>query len=359
MTVRRVLLKLHLIVGCAAAPLLAGLGLTGALLVFEPQLEWLLNRRLLDVPGTGPRLSFSELSDRLERAMPGYRVAGLGISERRTEAWSVQLASPAGELRNLLVDPDDGRVMGEASALRGAMGQVHQFHTRLLAGQVGRTLVGWGGVSLVLLAITGLILWWPGKILRVTWSGSRRRIIFGLHSALGGITWAALLLLGMTGIGIHWNQPLLARLAAILGEQVPPPFPREAPGCDSAHATVPLAAMISTAMAVVPGARPTSARLEDGGAPARIIFKYPEDHTPAGRTNVFVSPCTGEVVEARSTRTAPVSYRAMSMWNRAIHTGDLWGWPTRILAALISLSLPVMALTGPMLWWTRRKRSSR
>jgi uncharacterized iron-regulated membrane protein len=42
--------------------------------------------------------------------------------------------------------------------------------------------------------------------------------------------------------------------------------------------------------------------------------------------------------------------------NREIHTVDIGGWPTRILAAVFSLSLPLVAITGPLLWWQRRQR---
>jgi len=43
------------------------------------------------------------------------------------------------------------------------------------------------------------------------------------------------------------------------------------------------------------------------------------------------------------------------MWNRELHTGDIFNLPTRILAAFFSLMLPVLAITGPLIWWTRRR----
>jgi uncharacterized iron-regulated membrane protein len=42
--------------------------------------------------------------------------------------------------------------------------------------------------------------------------------------------------------------------------------------------------------------------------------------------------------------------------NRELHTGDIGGWPARIIAAIFSLSLPLLAVTGPLLWWQRRQR---
>lgn len=356
MTARKMLLTIHLAIGLAAAPLLSLLGLTGAILVFEDPLDRLVNRHLLEAHGAGPALSPAVLEQRLAERVPQFRMVALNIAQRADQNWLVKVQGENGETRDLLVDPRDGSVEGDASALSRMLGQIHQLHTRILAGNVGRAMVGWGGVALLLLGTTGLILWWPGKILWVRQGVSRRRVVYELHAALGGITWLALILFGLTGIGIHWNSQVLRAAAGLMGETVPPPFPDSAPGCES-RPDLPLNRIYTVAVNAVPGAQVTAVSLDDGHGPARVVMKFPEDHTPAGRTNVFVAPCDGRVIEARSTRQAPLSYRALSIWNRELHTGDLLGWPTRVVAALVSLTLPVMAVTGPLIWWNRRKRA--
>jgi uncharacterized iron-regulated membrane protein len=113
--------------------------------------------------------------------------------------------------------------------------------------------------------------------------------------------------------------------------------------------------MLAIAKRAEPGATPTFISL--GDAPVRIAMKVPEDHTPAGRTNLFIDPFTGKVVYRLSSRTGPLGFRIVKLWNREIHTGDIGGLPTRILACLISLALPVMTVTGPLIWWYRRRSS--
>jgi uncharacterized iron-regulated membrane protein len=44
------------------------------------------------------------------------------------------------------------------------------------------------------------------------------------------------------------------------------------------------------------------------------------------------------------------------MWIREIHTGDIFGWPTRILACLMSLALPIAVITGTLVWWNRNRK---
>jgi uncharacterized iron-regulated membrane protein len=87
-------------------------------------------------------------------------------------------------------------------------------------------------------------------------------------------------------------------------------------------------------------------------------MKYPEDRTPAGRTNIFIDGFTGKVVYALNSRSGPLGFRMVKLWNREIHTGDIGGLPTRILVCVLSLLLPVMAITGPLIWWNRRQRQT-
>jgi uncharacterized iron-regulated membrane protein len=89
----------------------------------------------------------------------------------------------------------------------------------------------------------------------------------------------------------------------------------------------------------------------------RIIMKYPEDHTPAGRTNLFLDAYSGNVRMLTDARTAPLGFKLMRLWNRQYHTGDIFGWPTQLLALVSSLALVLMAITGPMIWYKRKRAS--
>jgi len=41
------------------------------------------------------------------------------------------------------------------------------------------------------------------------------------------------------------------------------------------------------------------------------------------------------------------------IFNRATHTGDLFGYPTKILVSLSSLMLVIQAITGYYMWWKK------
>jgi uncharacterized iron-regulated membrane protein len=111
----------------------------------------------------------------------------------------------------------------------------------------------------------------------------------------------------------------------------------------------------AAARAALPGAVIDSLSMQSG-QPVDLRMKYPEDRTPVGRSRVFLDPYSGKVLSAWSTRTAPLGFKINRMWIREIHTGDIFGWPTRLLACVMSLVLPIMTITGTLIWWNRSRK---
>jgi uncharacterized iron-regulated membrane protein len=84
------------------------------------------------------------------------------------------------------------------------------LHDNLLAGGTGRVLNGVGGFVLMVLVLTGIVLWWPGKqrwrrSLIVPRPSRTRRFSWHLHSALG--VWGFVLLFGWAATGIYFGFP--------------------------------------------------------------------------------------------------------------------------------------------------------
>jgi uncharacterized iron-regulated membrane protein len=112
--------------------------------------------------------------------------------------------------------------------------------------------------------------------------------------------------------------------------------------------------LLAKAKSVAPGARPIVIEFGDTpNDPALVIMKFPEDHL--GRTHVILDRYTGDVLRFDSTRAMPVALKYARLWNQEIHTGEVFGWPTRILACIFSLAVAALAVTGPWIWWNRNR----
>jgi uncharacterized iron-regulated membrane protein len=355
MTMRRVMLTIHLWAGLAAAVFLFALGVSGSLVAFENEIDRALNPKLTWIqPGTA-RLSLAQMTTKLEHAYPGYKVAGVEFAQRDDVAWGAGLsAKTTQDGLSLAFSPYTGAILGNDAERNDFTGKVHQFHLRLLAGKTGANVVTSVAVLLLGQAISGLVLWWPKKIVTVNWRRPFRSMNLELHQALGLYTSALLLVFSMTALIIHWDSETQTLVNRVTGSAGVPPFPRSRP-LEARQAPPDFDAILAVAQNAEPDARPTFIQMD--GDPVRIAMKGPGDHTPAGRTNLFIDAYTRNIVWMIDWRTAPLSFRVVKLWNREIHTGDIGGLPTRILACAISLSLPVLAVTGPLIWWQRRRRS--
>jgi uncharacterized iron-regulated membrane protein len=165
-------------------------------------------------------------------------------------------------------------------------------------------------------------------------------------------TFVFLLLLTFTGVMIGFDEsttPLFFRMSASEPSKAPQPLPPP-PG---AAPITPDQAM-GIAAAAIPGTFPFQIGIPGPKGAYLIRSRFPEDLTGGGRSRVMVDQYTGKVLFAEGSRTAPAGAR-MVIANRAIHTGDILGMPTKTLVSFASLMAVVQVVSGAMMWWKRRR----
>jgi len=355
---RKSLLWLHLVTGLLAAIVLTLLGLTGAVMVFETQLDHALNAKLYHVRPESTPLGMNALVAKIEQARSGAHVTGFGLPQENDIAMTAYLRGSDGKPLTVTVNPYTGEVLGTLAGANRFINQLHQFHKNLLLGPTGKLITGWGAGLLVMLALTGIVLWWPRKIWKLTDFQPGRRANFDLHNAVGFWSSLFMLLFGATGIVIHWDEETAQFIGRLTHTPSTLPIPtiKPAPGAKLAN----VEDLMLAAQNAAPGAQIVFIQnLGNPRAPVRVAMRFPEDHTPGGRTNLYLDPTTAAVLVAQTSRNAPAGYRLAKYWNRQLHTGDVLGWPSRIVACLASLALPLLALTGPLIWWGKFKRRNR
>jgi uncharacterized iron-regulated membrane protein len=108
-----------------------------------------------------------------------------------------------------LFDPYAIEDMGESyPPIVRAMEWLVSLHDDLLADSVGRKINGIGGACMLVLALTGMILWWPGQR---AWVRSlyvplnTARPLWHLHSAIG--FWGSVLLLNWSLTSLYLAFP--------------------------------------------------------------------------------------------------------------------------------------------------------
>ena len=354
MKVRRAFLLAHQWVGLAAAAFLVVIAVSGSALVFENEIDRALNPALSYVPNPDGRLRplpLEELVARLNAGRPDDPIGGVRIADRSDQAYEFSSRLR----RSTFVDPYLGRVLGSRDREKSLARWLHLLHTRFNAGDIGEQMVGWFSVAMLGLATSGLVLWWPRKIAALRSSSSWKRLNFDLHNVLGVYSWLVIVAITLSGVLIAFEaktDPLVRRLNA--GPE--PPAPQSTPMAGAKRITLDQA--IAIGESALPGAVTSNVNVPaNPKAVFRILKKFPEDRTPAGRSRVYLDQFSGAVLLVENTRTAALGTRILNL-KRSAHTGDIFGAPTQALYFLVSVGIAMQAITGVLIWWNARASSS-
>src|SRR4051812_47182526 len=154
----------HLIVGVSAGVCILVMCVTGAALAMKPQILRFIDREVRTVePAGGSRVPLSALLAAVRTAQPDS--APVSVTLDRDPAASAAVGIDGGAV---YVDPYTGRVVGEGSrTAQGFFRALENRHRWLgVTGEqrvLGRSANDAANLGFLLLAASGLYLWWPRK----------------------------------------------------------------------------------------------------------------------------------------------------------------------------------------------------
>jgi len=351
--VHALLLKLHRWVGLLVGIIVFVVAVSGSVLVFENDIDRLTHRALLVVTPGPSRVSLESAVAAVRAANPTAVVSGLSLPQAPTHPL---ILSMKGTPFGASVDPYTGRYLGTWDRTTGLARSIHQLHTRLLAGEGGEKVVGAVSALTFLMALSGLVLWWPRKLFHVKGGRPWRRVNFDLHNVLGFYSALFIVFITLSGVIIAFEgvtDPLIQKL-----DKAPPPgevFSQAVAG----GRRIGLDEAVRIATGALPGAMATVVNVPaPGKSTFRVIMKFPEDRTPAGRSRVAMDQYSGQVLQVVSTRAVPLGSRILVL-KRSIHTGDIFGPPSQAVAFVVSLMLAGQVVTGFLIWWKPGKLAVR
>ena len=353
----------HFLAGIAAVPIVFALAVTGAIYAFQPEIEGVTYARLRHVEPGGERLPLERL---LRTPTPGCKSEGFNVPGAAGRTIELDCSGPG--RRAVFLDPYRGVVVGERTWDTTFLGWVFRIHWDLLLGDAGRYAVEWATSWTLLLAFSGLALWWPRGRRRtggVAWPRLRlsgRALLRDLHAVLGA--YAVPLVCAIARTGLFWTlwagEGRWQRLtkgddAAV--RQASPPTSRRVPvgwpriGLDAAVAAIgPAANDPRVDLYITPPAA--------ADAPYAIYPWDPTHERPSLDGVIWVDAYTGDVL-GRAGWAERGAIGKLDASAYSIHVGSLLGLPGRILAAFAGLVLALSCVTGPWMWWKRRKHGRR
>ena len=361
-TWRRVWLNVHLWIGAGLLLALAPLGLSGAALVWDVQLDRMMSSSHYVTPGDTPRLPASAYLARGQAAFGGRARANqvrypynpgdpVVVSGRLSGA-----SPPVGSRRSLnaWLDPASGKLLDVGDPRVTPIGTIHRLHGNLLLAVNGRPVVGWLGVAMTVSSLTGLWLWWPRGAFAAGFGWRRGPHMFSNMHHLGGF-WicAPLFVLSVSGVYIAFPTPSHALVGA------PPPAPRPGGGAmqDMAGSTAPARMTADQAAGAVlrarPGARLVTLQAPEGGR--HPVWRVQVAGAGTNPVSLSVDDATGAV---REEPPGPAQNPAdpLSQQIREIHTGDETPLAWKVVITAAGLAPTLLGATGLVIWLRRPRR---
>ena len=221
---RKVAFQVHLWLGLALAAYIVVLSLTGSAIVFRRELDVAFGPKRPPIDRSARVLPPEEIADFAHRAYPDYEIEHVGDFQRRTPVRQVTLRRE-GDTIERVFNGYTGEDLGDPfPPAAQALLWLVTLHDDLLmpADQRGRFWNGVGSILTTILAVTGLVVWWPGIMnwrrgLTVKWRARWPRLNFDLHSAIGFWFFGIILIWALTGIYLSFPSPFMSVVNTFAG----------------------------------------------------------------------------------------------------------------------------------------------
>src|SRR5690349_8611329 len=161
--------RIHLYLSLAAGLVIFTCCLTGAILVFEKDIQMALNKSRYYVVPAETKLSLEQLANSAKQNIPQGNINGIKVYNDNTRSAEISM-SLRGNAKNdrsqnvtVYINPYTAQVLDVYSYRETFFYQVFALHRWLLGDSdgAGKYIVGIATTVFLFIIITGIILWWP------------------------------------------------------------------------------------------------------------------------------------------------------------------------------------------------------
>ena len=370
---RRAIFQVHLWSGLILALYAVVIGLTGSALIFKGEIDRAIYPSLYHITPVPKQLTLDQAVRRIQSKHPDWVGFALLNIDNREQATDL-LMRPAKRAstpnyRVVSFNPYTGEVLLDRLRYAGILGFLSNLHVYLLSGEQGLLVSGWMAIGLLLLCISGLILWWPGvqrwaSALRLKSTGNWRRVNWDLHTVVGFWSSAAFLLVILTGIDFAFPAPSGRILDLVMGGGSH--AAGVSPGASSrTPSNAPILtidqAVAATRRALPADAPPGYLQLPSTPqAPYRATGYYKEALPYSQLVRIALDSHTGALLAISDTRKESRGARVEQSFV-ALHFGLFGGaGPLGLLVkcfwVLLGMAPALLAITGLLMYWNRSLR---
>jgi uncharacterized iron-regulated membrane protein len=346
---------IHHWLGLLAGILILISSISGSVLVFHHEIDQAQFAGLARLDRPASALQIDKSFTHIRQAYPDFDIRIPDYPHELSQALKYELRK--GQLRKwLFVQPETGQILAEVE--RADQRLVHtllELHYMLLAGTPGKVVVLLVGISLILLSITGFLLYRKSILKVLSFRQkisltSRRSFLSGLHRIVGVWSLVFNLLISLSGSYIAYTI---------------------VQGAFSSGAKSQAEAEDFSSLSVDEALREVKAAYPDFEInylllPVRqsgklsVLGRLTSDpmYYGANFSRILVSARTGEIESVQFLRDQPWYTRLLTLC-KPLHFGDYAGLPGKLLYCAFGLLPGLLAVSGFFIWSYRNRANRR
>lgn len=374
----------HFYAGLFVLPFMITLAITGALYLFDDELNAIIYHDEMTVAASDAEpLSHQAIADIATMAVDGGRATGYFPPVDATSAAKVGVKSPDGELIFVYVNPYEGSVQAIIPKGGHVMRVIRDIHSLAYFGKVANYVLELAACWAIMLAITGLYLWWPrggsGGVVSVRGTPKKRIFWRDLHAVIGLFVAGFIVFLAITGLpwSVWWGKNV-KMIATEMGQgypemlwanvptsQIPAKDALTKTAWSTEESPMPLstdtgvtpidldaAIAIFNARGIMPGYG-----IDLPGGPKGVYSGWIYPHDLNEQRMIHLDQYSGAALVDLRFEDYPAFAKAME-WGINVHMGQEFGWANKIILALACLGMILLAVSAAVMWWKRRPAGS-
>ncbi|MCF2503649.1 PepSY domain-containing protein [Dyadobacter sp. CY107] len=360
--------QLHLWLGISSGLVVFIVALTGCLLVFEDELEPIIDRQfhVVEAHQGKQRLPLDQLQTRVSETYPGKKLVRITIEKEpeRTIVFGLKNGKKEKDILSVAVNPYTGNIAEARVEQDAFFSVVLRLHRYLCLEETGKIITGISCVMFLIIMITGLILWWPNRKnskqrFTIKWNARFKRLNWDLHAIFGFYVLPFVFLIASTGL--VWSYKWVNNIIFMTFDGKPQQK-REAPAN-----VQPVPNQDNTLFQKIYAE--TNQQLPNPGKILMTLSESDSLSVTVSKTNdnaaisnivdfLYFDKNNGQLIKKRlyADETKGMKVRRLIY---PIHTGSLLGLPTKIIAFLTALVAATLPVTGIVIWLGKKNKSKK
>ena len=381
--------RIHLYLGLAAGLVIMVTCLTGAILVFEEELQHASAKERYYVQPTTQRLPLEILITKLKATMPKAKVTGVRVYNDATRTVELNVrpdnkekkegAKPeerkpeggkekgkgkeadkkkeGGGLR-AYANPYTGEIIEVVDNRKTFFFKVMSLHRWLLADDPGKMIVGVSTIIFLFIIITGIILWWPANVrilkqrLKIKTDASFKRVNHDLHLVLGFYSAIFLFVFAFTGLAwsFKWFNDGIYKVTGSPLKNPEPPKSLAVADSVKKIGFDKVLSVISTTQPEVEYYNINASKEKDEVYMVSVLRKDAAHETATDA--YYIDAYSGSIAGKLLFKDRSTGAKVRSTF-KPVHTGAIFGTTSKIIALLACLIGFTLPATGIIMWINR------